>query len=71
MAVIINYNKKDVVQFLTVFWTVCPGCLSKGLLKKDFLDIYLSTFFLVRSSYFWKYVIYEGPFFFANVENFI
>ena len=27
-----------------IVWTLLPYCLSKGLLKRDFLDIYLTTF---------------------------
>ena len=29
-------------------WSHLPCCLSKGPLKRDFLDIYLTTFFAVR-----------------------
>ena len=34
---------------LNSVWAPPPGCLSKSLQKQDFLDIYLTTVFGVRS----------------------
>ena len=45
-----------------------PCYLSKGSLKPDFLDIYLTPIFEVRK-FKKKYVSYEGHFFSENVQN--
>ena len=46
---ITKYGNGAVVQMGTVFETRLPCFLSKGTLKRDFLDIYLTTFFGVRN----------------------
>ena len=46
-TVINKYGKWCHSDFSTV-WSHLPCCLSKGPLKQDFLDIYVTTFFLIR-----------------------
>ena len=48
LTVINKYDKCDVVDFSTVFWSSLACCLSKGLVKEDFLEICLTAFFGVR-----------------------
>ena len=45
----LNNNLKLVYSDFSTVWSHLPCCLSKGPLKCDFLDIYLTTFFGIRS----------------------
>ena len=68
-------NKWGHSDFST-FWSDLPCCLSKGPLKQDFLDIYLTRFFGMRSFgntlamrviFFWKFWKYYR--YFKNAEK--
>ena len=71
LAVIIEYDKGAVMQISTVLGKRLPCCLLKGPVKRDFLDIYLTTFSesviskiqnLGGSSFFKKYLKFNLDF---------
>ena len=63
LAVINKHGKRGVIQNSALFDPIYPCCLSKDLLIRDFLDIYLTTFLgihnfgntsAMRVNFFWK-----------------
>ena len=71
-----KFGKKLCHSDFSTVWSHWPCCLSKGSLKRDFCDIYLTTFFEMRSSeihklwgstFFWK--CSKFYFYFINSEK--